>query len=152
MKNKNPFEISLMPHLGRTAKHAGYYFIDTLHEHGIDLSKEQWLVLKKLHENDGQVQSDLAFLTNRCKTSLTRLINTLEKKDYVHRVSSKKDKRINHVYLTDTGINIFNRSLPVLQILVTNLQEGIDPKDMDKTIQVLQKIQENINKHHNNIN
>lgn len=152
MKNKNPFEKSLMPELGRTAKHAGYYFIDILQEHGIDLSKEQWLVLKKLHENDGQIQSNLAFLTNRCKTSLTRLINTLEKKGYVHRVSSKKDKRINHVYLTDTGINIFNRSRPVLNILVTNLQEGIDPKDMDKTIKVLQKIQENINKHHNNIN
>jgi DNA-binding MarR family transcriptional regulator len=151
MKKRIPFEKSLMPHLGKTAKRAGYYFFDTLQEHGIDLSKEQWLILKKLYENDGQVQNNLAFLTNRCKTSLTRLINTLEKKHYVHRVSSKKDKRVNHVYLTKEGKNVIEKSLPVLQPLISNLQEGITSKEMESTIQVLKKIQENINKYHNNI-
>ncbi|MCK5677150.1 MAG: MarR family transcriptional regulator, partial [Flavobacteriaceae bacterium] len=78
--NINLFENTLLPSLGKTAKLSGFYFMDVLHENNIDLSKEQWLVLKMLHDVDGQVQNDLAFITDRSKTSLTRLINTIEKK------------------------------------------------------------------------
>lgn len=145
------FEKTLMPHIGRTAKYAGYYFIDTLLEHGIDLSKEQWLVLKKLHEKDGQVQNNLAFLTNRSKTSLTRLINTMEKKGYVNRKNCEEDKRINHVYLSQKGRKIYDRSLPLLRIIISSLEEGIKPKDLEITIKVLTKVQKNISKHHKNI-
>lgn len=138
------FEKTLLPYLGKTAKLAGFYFIDTFHENGIKLSKEQWLVLKKLHDQNGQTQNDLAFITNRSKTSLTRLINTMEKKGYVVRMTSKKDKRINHIFLTDEGKVIFKKSLPVLQNLISELQEGINPEELKLTIKVLDQIQNNI--------
>ena len=52
VKNNVKFEKTLIPNLGKTAKFAGFYFIDTFHEHGIELSREQWLVLKKLNDKD----------------------------------------------------------------------------------------------------
>ena len=142
--NTNLFENTVMPTLGKTAKILGFYFMDVLHENHIDLSKEQWLVLKMLNDVDGQVQNDLAFISNRSKTSLTRLINTIEKKGYVIRITSKKDKRINHIFLTDKGKVIFKKSLPVLQNLISDLQEGINLEDLKLTIKVLQQIQNNI--------
>ena len=146
MHNSLIFEKTLLPYIGITAKLAGFYFIDTFHNHGIDLSKEQWLVLKKLNDRNGQIQNELAFITNRSKTSLTSLINTMEKKELVYRVISKKDKRINHIYLSDLGKEIFSDSLPVLQNLIDELQNGISEEDLERTKKVLTRIQNNISK------
>ncbi len=140
------FENTVLPCLGKTAKLAGFYFTDAFHEKDIDLSKEQWLVLKKLNDNDGMVQNDLAFITNRSKTSLTRLINTMEKRDYVERITSKTDKRINHVFLTQNGKVIFKKSLPVLQQIMVELTQGIPINDIESAINVMHHIQDNINK------
>lgn len=146
MQNSIKFERTILPYLGRTAKLAGFYFIDTFHENGIELSKEQWIVLRRLHDEDGIIQNNLAFITNRSKTSLTRLIQTMEKKGLIFRTSSKKDKRINHVHLSELGKEIFLFSLPVLKKLTEDLQKNISLEDLDTTIQVLNKIQNNINK------
>jgi len=146
LKKSVIFERTILPYLGITAKLAGFYFIDTFHDNGIELSKEQWLVLKKLHDKDGQIQNDLAFITNRSKTSLTRLINTMEKKELVYRVISKEDKRINHIHLSDIGKETFLNSLPVLKNLISELQEGISAEDLERTKKVLKHIQNNISK------
>ena len=46
--------------------------------------------------HDGPLpQHDLAFLTDRDKTSLTRLLSTMEKKNLVARITSSEDKRVN---------------------------------------------------------
>ena len=146
VKNSVKFEKTLLPHLGKTAKLAGFYFIDTFHENGIELSKEQWLVLKKLNDQDGQIQNDLASITNRSKTSLTRLINTMEKKGLVYRALSIKDKRINHIHLSDFGKETFLSSLPVMRTMMEELEENISKEELAKAIDVLNKIQININK------
>lgn len=146
MQNSSIFEKTLLPYIGITAKLAGFYFIDTFNDHGVDLSKEQWLVLKKLSDKDGQIQNELAFITNRSKTSLTRLINTMEKKELVYRVISKEDKRINHIYLSDLGKEIYSNSLPVLKDLIVELQDGISEEDIERTKKVLSRIQNNITK------
>ncbi len=144
MKQNIQFEKTILPFLGRTAKFAGFYFIDTFRENGIEISKEQWLVLKKLHDKDAQIQNDLAFITNRSKPSLTRLINTMVKKELVYRVSSKNDKRINHIHLSDLGKSVFKKSLPTLSKIINELQDGINEEDIQSTIKVLNHIQDNI--------
>ena len=146
MNNSAKFEKTLLPYLGKTAKLAGFYFIDIFHDNGIELSKEQWIVLKKLHDKDSQIQNDLAFITNRSKTSLTRLINTMEKKDLVYRAISTKDKRINYVRLTEKGKKTFLSSLPVIKQLTEELQKNVSQEDLMTTIEVLKQIQNNINK------
>ena len=140
---------TILPILGRTAKFAGFYIIDTFQEYGIDLSKEQWLVLKKLHEKDGQNQNELAFITNRSKTSLTRLINTMEKKKLLLRVISNEDKRINNIFLSDLGKSIFKKSLPILKLIINELQKGISTEELEQAIKVLNLIQNNILKKFN---
>ncbi len=136
-------EETLLPYLGRTTKLIGLCILDEFNTNGIDLSKEQWLVLKYLHEKNGLIQNDLAFITDRSKTALTRLIQTMEKKNLVYRVSGKKDKRINRVFLTEKGENIFNASLPHLEKLMDILFEGLTPNQVTNTIQILEKVKYN---------
>lgn len=47
------FQHSLLPWIGKTAKLMGIYVSDTLRQHGLDLTKEQLILLKLLHERDG---------------------------------------------------------------------------------------------------
>lgn len=112
---------------------------------GIDLSKEQFIVLKYLNESDGRKQNDLAFITNRSKTALTRLINTMEKKGLVSRSICEKDMRINHIYLTPSGREIWAMAYPVFLEIIQELQQGISEEDILLVQEVMKQIQKNIN-------
>lgn len=146
MEDLLKFEKTLIPWIGKIAKFSSIYFMETLLDHGIHLSKEQFLVLKKLIETNGQSQNDLAFITDRSKTALTRLIHTMEKKELVFRVTSKEDKRSNHIYLSELGKKTFMDALPIVRQIIDELQAGISQKDMEKTIKVLNQIQKNQSK------
>ena len=139
-------EHSIIPWIGKTAKFIGYYFSDALKEQGIDLSKEQFLLLKYLHEQDGRIQNELAFITDRSKTSLTRLIQNMEKKGLVRREVCQTDMRIRYVYLTEIGKEIWARSQPLVQGITRELQVGISDEELQHTIRILERIQQNIHK------
>ena len=136
--------IALIPWIGKTAKFIDYYIADYMKDRGIDLSKEQFIVLKYLSNENGLIQNDLAFITNRSKTALTRLIQTMEKKGLVYRKSSTRDLRINHVYLTDFGRETWEQSHPHFLEVIDELQHGISEQDIRKVRDIMIKIQENI--------
>ena len=138
--------MTLIPWIGKTAKFMDYYISDVMKSHDINLSKEQFIVLKHLHDQDGRKQNDLAFITNRSKTALTRLIQTMEKKGFVYRSVSKEDLRINNVFLTPKGKKVWETSLPYFMEIIKELQKDIPEKDLEVAQTVLQRIQENINK------
>lgn len=137
-------EKTLAPWLGKTMKMIDNQIQDLFYEQNISLTKTQWILLKKLHEKDGVPQQELAFLTGRDKTSLTRLVNTMEKKNLVARIPSKLDKRINHIFLTKNGESLFKESLPIIEKFITALQENISEEEINSTIAVIKKVQENL--------
>ena len=139
------FENSIGPWLGRTVKIVDYHLQEALRYNGIDLSKEQMVVLKKLHDQDGLHQNDLAFLTLRDKSSLTRLLSKMEKKKYIIRKQCKEDKRANNVYLTSLGKDIFTKTKPVIKQLLDKMQHNISKEEKDQIIKILKKIQFNFN-------
>ncbi len=144
VKKESLQSISLLPWIGKTAKFIDYFVADHMKENGIDLSKEQFIVLKYLNEKDGLIQNDLAFITNRSKTALTRLIQTMEKKGLVYRRSCKTDLRINHVFLTEFGREIWNRSYPHILEIVAELQQGISDEALEIVRDTMEQIQQNI--------
>jgi len=135
----------LIPWIGKTAKFMDYYIRDNMKSQGINLSKEQFIVLKHLDEKDGRIQNDLAFITNRSKTALTRLIQTMEKKGFVSRSVSEKDMRINHVYLTPLGRQTWEKSYPFFLKIIEELQRGLSKEDIINAQKVMKQIQSNIN-------
>lgn len=136
----------LIPHIGKAAKLMSFCITDQFVAHQVKLSKEQWLLLKKLQEKNGQIQNDLAFITDRSKTSLTRLIGTMEKKGLVYRIGCNIDKRINRVYYTDKGKELFKEATPLFLEVVDQLSENLTDKQIKETIKVLQHIIKNAEK------
>ena len=140
---KGYFEDSIGPWLGRTVKMVDYHLNEVFREEEIDVSKEQMIVLMKLHEKDGLTQNELAELTFRDKSSMARLLSKMEKKKYIARKQSAGDRRINQVFLTDLGKTIFSKIRPLIQNTITRMQHGITDSEREFMIQVLQKVQRN---------
>lgn len=139
------FENSIVPWLGRTIKGIDYAFQELLKHHDLDLTKEQMIVLKKLHDEDGLNQNELAFLTLRNKSSLTRLLSKMEHKNYITRKQSTKDKRVNNVYLTRLGKAVFIKAKPIIKEVITDVESNISSADKAQIINILKKINSNFN-------
>lgn len=137
----------LIPWLGRTAKMLDHYQNKELQSNGFDLTKEQFVALKILSECNGTSQNKLACITNRDKTSMTRLVNTLEKKNFIARIPSKEDKRINQLFITKAGDKILNNVAPYVVENVNFLQKGVSKEEIELVIDVLTRIQTNIGNH-----
>ncbi|WP_394750243.1 MarR family winged helix-turn-helix transcriptional regulator [Spongiimicrobium salis] len=140
---KGYFDDSIGPWLGRTVKMVDYHLNEVFRAEGLDVSKEQMVVLMKLHQKDGLTQNELAELTFRDKSSMARLLSKMEKKAYISRKQSAGDKRINQVLLTDLGKKVFSKTRPLIHRTISCMQHGISEEERRLMIKVLKKVQQN---------
>lgn len=137
------FEKSLGPWLGRTVKMADYHLLEAFQHAGLDLTKEQMVVLKRLVDKDGLHQNELAFLTLRDKSSLARLLSKMEAKDYIVRKQNVHDKRIKEVFITSKGHEIFNKTRPVIKSVLNIMEHDISLEEKEQIIKILKRVQSN---------
>lgn len=142
----NMFDVNneVIPWIGKTAKMLDYYHSRVLQQNGFDLTKGQWVLLKILSKRNGISQNEVACITERNKTSLTRLVNTMEKKNLIARIPSAEDKRINLIYVTIHGKKILDDTQDIVRDLFIELNEGLTSKEISTVINALRKIQNNI--------
>ena len=137
------YEKFIAPQLGKTAKILDYHLQDFLSSSNLNLTKEQMIILKKLHIKDGLNQNELANLTLRNKSSLARLLVKMEKKDYITRKQCECDKRINQVFLTNLGKETFQKTRPIIKKMMDTVEKKISEQEKKQFISILQKIQAN---------
>ena len=147
MKKLSPqeFDKSILPWIGKTGKMLYTYMGEKFRKHNFDLSVEQLVILKILHEEDGRPQNDMAIVTERNKSTLTRVLDGMENKHLVTRIPDKDDKRVKRVYLTKHGRQYFQSTAPIVQEAMTELQKGLTKTEIKTLISILKKVQGNIN-------
>ena len=109
-------------------------------QNDIEISPEQWTILLALWEKDGITQQELCNATFKDKPSMTRLIDNMEKQHLVVRISDKKDKRTNLIYLTKTGRDLENKSFKIAIATLREALKGITIEDLKIGQEVLRKI------------
>ena len=139
------FNKTLAPWIGLTYKMMNQYIADELFKNNIQVTKQQWIILKILHEkNDEVIQNDLAFITNRNKASLTRLISLMEKNNLVTRIPSKLDSRKNLIKITHSGEQLFNITKPIMHESIKAIENNISADEMNTFLNIMTKIQTNL--------
>jgi len=115
-----------------------------LKEYDIDLTIEQVIVLKLLSKQDGMNLSEIAEHADRERTTITRMIDGLERRNLVVRIADKVDKRIKLVYMTRAG----REKLTEVEVHIPRFQAqafaGIEGEKLDETVQVLLRICDNL--------
>jgi DNA-binding MarR family transcriptional regulator len=111
---------------------------------GIDITTEQWSVLACLWEKDKVTQQTLCYLTAKDKPSMTRLIDKLEKRNLVTRVSDNNDRRINLIHLTDAGLALQQRATQIVHQVANKTLNNITDEELNTSRVVLKKIMANL--------
>lgn len=111
---------------------------------GITLTIEQWSVLYSLWRKDGQSQQELSNYTYKNKTSITRLIDNLEKLNLLERRAIKTDRRINKIFLSPAGLELQKLTIALANQTVAEALKNIDPAHILIAKTTLQKMYENL--------
>ncbi|WP_336517283.1 MarR family winged helix-turn-helix transcriptional regulator [Pollutibacter soli] len=113
-------------------------------QQGVDITIEQWSVLYHLWKQDGLSQQELCNATFRDKPSITRLVDNLEKLKLVKRVSSKDDRRMNLIFLTETARRLQDNTMEIANQTLNEALEGVSVTDIDLCKEVLQQVYDNL--------
>jgi DNA-binding MarR family transcriptional regulator len=136
-------EKSLGYALGRATRSLGALVNRNFTKAGLECTCEQWSVMFNLGKKNGQSQQELAGQICKDKTSVTRLIDNMEKHSMVVRIPDKKDKRQKLIYLTKKGRDLQGKLAMIIQQTLDEAQKSINPKDIEICKKVLHQVYEN---------
>ena len=108
------------------------------------VTPEQYIILSMLVENGELYQRQICEITRKDRPNITRLINILEKEEYVKRISDVNKRKIYKIRLTEKGKNIFTEIRPYLVNLRDEAVRGIKKEDLEKCNEILGKMIDNL--------
>jgi DNA-binding MarR family transcriptional regulator len=108
------------------------YFNKKIKERNLNVTIEQWVVLTIVAQQPGITQTEIAKKGLKDKTNVTRILDLLEKNNYIKREKDKHDRRIYTIYVTEKG----NKALSIITPLArqTNEESCVNIKNDDLII------------------
>ena len=117
---------------------------DELRKKQIDITVEQFSILTILFYKDGITQQDIADQLNRDKTTITRVLHNMEKKNLLVRVTDRTDRRNKNIYLTHLGKKLQQKSVTATGPVYLKAIKGLSEMDIQHLIKSLNKIRKNL--------
>ena len=130
--------------LDRTARRVKQYAQQKFKEFNLNITVDQWLVLKHLYENETLKQNELAELLFKDNPTLTRIIDLLCEKELTRRKQHPADRRSFLVTLTKKGRKKVELIKPRIQKIRLKAWEGLSRKDFNHFQRVLNTIYQNL--------
>ena len=103
-----------------------------------DLSKNQPMVIKIIGMEGEVMPSTIGKYTGMEKSSLTRMVDDLEKKGIVFRKTDPDDRRKVLVSLTEKGLRYYNNLNEIEAEMADEILEFVDEKDIEDYVQSLE--------------
>ncbi len=138
INNNTYFQIEL------TARRIRQYGQNVLKSQGIDITIEQWLVLNVINENEYTNQIYVGEKLVKDKPTISRMVNQLEKKEFIIKTTSFKDSRKAELSISKKGKKLINNLYPIIeQIRLTGLNE-LSKTEKENIRIILEKIRKNL--------
>ena len=116
-----------------------HLFQQRLQEAGVDITPVQYATMDALHRNPGIEQAQVASLIAYDRATIGGVIDRLEQKEYVTRVTSARDRRAREVSLSETGLSLYLEIAPLVEKLQGEILQKLDQTEQDTLTQLLQK-------------
>lgn len=111
-----------------------------------DLTVEQFHLLKQTSLENGISQSELCQIVEKKPANITRILDRLEKKEWVKRQPNPSDRRSSLVFLTEEGERIIDEVSSLFESYSGWFIEGISSEDEVVFRRVLEKINNNLSR------
>lgn len=111
-----------------------------------DITPEQWGVLNRLWEKEGISQKEISEVTIKDQTTLTRILDKLERKGYLKRQNSPTDRRVFLIFLTDEGRELERKLVPIAYEVLDNALQGLSEQEKKQLKMLLNKIFMNVDR------
>lgn len=120
------------------------YFAKELSRNDINLTPEQYLVMDILWDAEVMSQQAIADIIQKDKNSVTKFIDSLEKKGLVYRQVNKTDRRVNNIVVSEEGMRLKAKTTEVAIGMMRNVLKNIKEEDLMALDKVMNQIKENI--------
>ncbi len=135
-------------YLDRTLKKVQATFLSAFSENNIDLTIEQWVVLRRVHllgVDASQAEISNTNFRNRATTS--RVISGLCKKGFLKKSRFRDDQKRFKLSMTLEGETLMQRAMPLIRDIRTMSIENISEEEFDIFLKVLDQIWDNYDKY-----
>lgn len=105
-----------------------------------NITHEQWAVMSYLKKEDGLYQRQIADFLSKDKPTVTRILDILEKRNLIIRISDEKDRRKFKIYLTQDGKDTVAHLLPIDNAVQLKIKENVSKEEIETLKDILNKI------------
>jgi DNA-binding MarR family transcriptional regulator len=109
-----------------------------------DLSRPKWRALGGLGHRNGQSIGELAALTLLKRSTLSRIVERLEREGLVTRRARARDRRNAEVHITAAGRKALARILEVTGRQYARATAGLSPGELDALCRMLRRLLDNL--------
>lgn len=87
---------------------------DLFGKEGVEITVDQWTILKAIAEREGSSQQEISEMTLREPAAITRMLCHLRRFGLVVRSVDRDDKRKQLLYLSDEGWAMYEKVFPIV--------------------------------------
>lgn len=110
----------------------------------LGITRVQWIALYYLGKCKGINQKELAEKMNIKSSTVARLVDRMEKEDFVMRIDDPTDRRAIKLVLTKKGEKLREKLLPEGEKMSEIFAKGLTDEEIDIFLGVINKMVENI--------
>lgn len=133
-------ETSTSSLIAKIALHIKAELNNAFQESGVNITSEQWGVLKCLWQEEGISQSELAEKVNKDKASVTRILDIMQKNKLIKRCDDERDRRSYRIYLTKEGKSLEGKLKPVVQATNQRVYRNLNEYERQELQKLLLKL------------
>jgi len=144
MKQQFTLEKSMGYIINKTAMKLKSELLKNFRSKGFNITTEQWAVLMCLKERDKKTQSEIAEKLIKDKTNLSRILDGMEKREWIVRHTHEKDRRSYRILITKKGKALVEKLIPIVRETNKISTAGLTTKDIRKLERIMTAIYNNL--------
>lgn len=114
-----------------------------------DIASEQRIILDLIKKENILSQNELSMILGKDKTTVSRLLDLIEKKGFIKREKSLEDKRFRTIYLTKLAEELLLNTEAIIEEFKNEVLININQVQRDNMMNQLNKIFNNIEEYNN---
>jgi DNA-binding MarR family transcriptional regulator len=139
---ESPAKEEVLHQIGRVCGSNYHRLRELLDELG--LYKGQPPVLQALWEQEGMTQSELADKLERSPSTITKMVQRMERSGFLERRPDSDDERVSRVHLTEMGRKVQSDVEAILQAFAAEAFDGFTEEELASLYSMLKRIHHNV--------